>query len=125
MQRNQNAKIYEELHDRKESITTKSSYDFNENSIARSKQKLFLEKFWRTLVVRPGTVFWWLTIFEMLTSTLKDTLKEPVIDLISTRKICFLVGAFLVKSARLLQWLVFLFLFFSSDHRPHRVCTTF
>ena len=36
----------------------------------------------------------------------------------------FLVGAFLGKSARLLQWLVF-FLFFSSNHRPHRVCTTF
>ena len=33
----------------------------------------------------------------------------------------FLVGAFLGKSARLLQWLVF----FSSDHRPHRVCTIF
>ena len=27
----------------------------------------------------------------------------------------------LVKRARILQWLVF----FSSDHRPHRVCTTF
>ena len=36
----------------------------------------------------------------------------------------FLVGAFLGKSARLLQWLVFFF-FFSSDHRPHCVCTTF
>ena len=35
--------------------------------------------------------------------------------------VLFLVGAFLGKSARLLQWLVF----FSSDHRPHRVCTTF
>ena len=30
----------------------------------------------------------------------------------------FLVGAFLGKSARLLQWLVFFF-FCSSDHRPH------
>ena len=39
----------------------------------------------------------------------------------------FLVGAFLVKRARLLQWLVFLLLvrLFSSDHRPHRVCTIF
>ena len=35
----------------------------------------------------------------------------------------FLVGAFLVKRARLLQWLVFFL--FSSDHRRHRVCTTF
>ena len=35
--------------------------------------------------------------------------------------VLFLVGAFLGKSARLLHWLVF----FSSDHRPHRVCTTF
>ena len=35
-----------------------------------------------------------------------------------------LVGAFLVKRVRLLQWLVFFF-FFSSDHRPHRVCTLF
>ena len=39
-------------------------------------------------------------------------------------KSSFLVGAFLGKRSRLLQWLVF-FLFFSSDHRPHRVCTTF
>ena len=39
-------------------------------------------------------------------------------------EILFLVGASVVKRARLLQWLVF-FLFFSSDHRPHRVCTTF
>ena len=40
-------------------------------------------------------------------------------------QICFLVGAFSFREkARLLQWLVF-FLFFSSDHRPHRECTTF
>ena len=33
----------------------------------------------------------------------------------------FLVGAFPVKRARLLQWLDFSFFF----DRPHRVCTTF
>ena len=36
-------------------------------------------------------------------------------------KLIFLVGAFLVKKARLFQCLVFFF--FSSDHRPHRVGT--
>ena len=40
---------------------------------------------------------------------------------LGTYALTFLVDAFLGKSARLLQWLVF----FSSDHRPHRVCTTF
>ena len=35
----------------------------------------------------------------------------------------FLVGAFLVKRARLLQWLVF-FLFLS-DYTPHPDCSTF
>ena len=35
----------------------------------------------------------------------------------------FLVGAFLVKRDRLLQWLVFIF--FSSDYNPHPDWSTF
>ena len=45
-------------------------------------------------------------------------------DITHGKVLPFLVGAFLDKSARLLQWLVF-FSFFFSDKLPHTVCTTF